>query len=73
MNEDDLKYINENILGFRFTLYEYLDHLAILSWMNLIAHKLSIGNTNINYDGRDFINLPSGKKIKIITKIEECT
>jgi hypothetical protein len=72
MNEDDIEYINENILGFPYTLKEFLDHTAILSWINLSAHKTNIGRTTVNYDGRNYIELPSGKKIKITIKIEEC-
>ena len=72
MNEDDIEYINKNILGFPYTLKEFLDHTAILNWVNLMAHKTGIGKTNVNYDGRPFVELPSGRKIKITIKIEEC-
>jgi len=71
MDKKDVDYVDKNLLGFNFTLREYLDHLAILSWLSLISHKCYVGRENVNFDGREFIQLPSGKKVKITIKIEE--
>lgn len=58
------------MLGFGYSLNSYLDHLSILSWMNLIAHHCAVGKENKNFDGREYIVLPSGKKVVITVKIE---
>ena len=70
-DDDLLEYINKNILGFQFSLHELLDHLSIINWINLMVHKTGIGKETINIEGRPFVQLPSGKKIKITIKIEE--
>ncbi|MHA1395707.1 MAG: hypothetical protein ACTSRZ_19575 [Promethearchaeota archaeon] len=69
--ENLINLINENFLGFEYTLTEFLDHLAILSWINYMAHRCDINQTNINFDGREYIRLPSGKKVIIKIIIEE--
>ena len=48
-----------------------LDHLEIVNWIQYSSYKCSIGKTIINFDNREFIKLPSGKKIRITIKIEE--
>jgi hypothetical protein len=70
-DDDILDYINKNILGFRFTLHELLDHLSILSWVSLMSHKCGIGRKIVNIEERPFVQLPSGRKVKITIKIEE--
>lgn len=53
-------------------VYDVLDHLMIINWIEYMSHKAgAIGKENINFDGRPYIILPSGKKIKIIIKVEE--
>ena len=63
--------MNKNILGYDYSLHECLDHLMLLHWFELIAHKIKINEVNINFDNREYIQLPSGKKIKITIKVEE--
>lgn len=48
-----------------------LDHLEIVNWIQYSSYRCSIDKTVINFDGREFIELPSGKKIRIMIKIEE--
>lgn len=48
------------------------DHMHILSWINYMSHKAGEPNTeNVNFDNRDAIVLPSGKKVRITIKVEE--
>lgn len=53
------------------SIVEWRDHIHLLSWMDYIKHKLSIGHTNVNFDGRDAIIMPSGREIRITTTVEE--
>jgi len=50
---------------------ELLDHLEIVNWIQYSSYKCSIGKTITNFDERKFIELPSGKKIRITIKIED--
>jgi hypothetical protein len=53
-------------------LYGLLDHLELVNWIHLSSyHAAKIGKKIVNYDGREFIELPSGKKVKITIKVEE--
>ena len=71
MDEKELKEIDDTILGFGNSLTSLLDHFSILSWVNYMGHKCNVGITNKNFDGRDFIVFPSGRKVVITIKIEE--
>ena len=51
-----------------------LDHLELINWIQYSSYRAAnIGATTINFDGREFIQLPSGAKVKITIKIERCT
>lgn len=63
--------IGKEKLGFNYTLNEWMDHISILSWINLMAHRTAIGKELVNIENRPFVELPSGKKIVITIKIEE--
>lgn len=67
------KEIGTEKLGFGYTLEKYLDHTSILSWINYMAHRTSVGKTvtTKTFDGKDHVDLPSGKKIFITITIEE--
>jgi len=55
-------------------LANLLDHVELVNWIKYMSYPAAkIGNTLVNFDGREFIKLPSGKKVKIIIKVEECT
>lgn len=71
LTEEDIRQINENILGFKYSLIEYLDHTSLLSWVSLMSHKIAVGKPNVNFDNREFIQLPSGKKVRITINVEE--
>lgn len=66
-----MKGIGEEKLGFNYTLNEWMDHISIISWINLMAHRTAIGKELVNIEGRPWVELPSGKKIVITIKIEE--
>lgn len=51
-------------------LYKFLDHVSLLNWINYMAHRVAINKENVNFDGREFIKLPSGQKVKITIKVE---
>ena len=68
---DILHFINDNICGFPYTLQGLLDHLSILSWINLMAHSCNVGKEMVNIEERPWVQLPSGKKVVITIKIEE--
>ena len=51
-------------------LYGFLDHVALLNWCSLMSHRVAINKENVNFDGREFIKLPSGQKVKITIKVE---
>jgi len=51
--------------------YAWRDHMALLSWINYSAHKCSVGHSNVNFDNRPVIILPSGRRIKLIITVEE--
>ena len=40
-------------------------------WIQYSSFRCKVGKEVINFDGREFIALPSGKKIKITIKVEE--
>lgn len=52
-------------------IYKYLDHYAILSWCSYMSHRVAVGKANTNFDGREYIQLPSGQKITITITVEE--
>ena len=53
-------------------IYDVLDHLLILHWIEYMSHKVgAVGKENSNFDGREYIELPSGKKVRITIKVEE--
>ena len=50
---------------------ELLDHLELVNWIQYSSYRAANINTKtINFDGREFIELPSGKKV--ILKIKVC-
>ena len=48
-----------------------LDHLEILNWVQYSSYRCAIGKEVVNFDDRDCIVLPSGKKVKITIRVEE--
>ncbi len=53
-------------------LNDLLDHMELVNWLNYCSYKAAkVGKTTINFDEREFIMLPSGKKVKITIKVEE--
>ncbi len=69
--EGILHLVNDKILGQEDTLQDLLDHMQLVSWIGYMAHRAGrVGYENINFDGREFIVLPSGKKVRIIIKVE---
>lgn len=52
-------------------VYKYLDHFALLSWVNYMAHRIDVGKPNTNFDDRPFIQLPSKRRVKITITVEE--
>ena len=53
-------------------LYGVLDHIEIVNWIHYMSYSAAgIGKETINIEGREYLKLPSGKKVKIIIKVEE--
>jgi len=53
-------------------LIDTLDHLELISWINYSSYRAANFNkTIVNFDGRQFIELPSGKKIILTIKVED--
>jgi len=53
-------------------LYGLLDHIELINWIQYSSYRAaSIGKEIINFDNRDVIELPSGKKVRVIIKVEE--
>jgi len=52
-------------------IYKHLDHYALLSWCSYMSHRIAVNKPNVNFDGRKFIQLPSGQKVIIIITVEE--
>jgi len=50
---------------------KYVDHMAILNWCAYMSHRVAVGKSNVNFDGREYIQLPSGQKITITITVEE--
>lgn len=51
---------------------DLLDHLELINWIQYSSYRAAmIGKEVINFDGREFIQLPSGKKVKLTIKVEE--
>lgn len=49
-----------------------LDHLELVNWIQYSSYKAGWFNRVVkNFDGREFIQLPSGRKVNIIIKVEE--
>lgn len=54
-------------------LSNLLDHIELVNWIKYMSYSAAgIGKEVVNLDGREFIELPSGKKVKITIKVEEC-
>lgn len=63
---DDMKPIVETS-----RLLQLLDHLELMNWIQYSSYRAaSIGKETINFDNREFIKLPSGKKVRITIKVE---
>ncbi len=53
-------------------LRNLLDHIELVNWIHYMSyHAAKVGTETTNLDGREFIQLPSGKKVKITIKIED--
>jgi len=50
---------------------KYVDHMAILNWCAYMSHRVAVGKSNVNFDGRPFVVLPSKKKVVITITVEE--
>jgi len=53
------------------SMFAWMDHMALLSWINYSAHKCAVNKTVTNFDEREAIVLPSGRKIKLTITVEE--
>lgn len=53
------------------SIHAWMDHMALLSWIGYSAHKCAVNKTVVNFDEREAIVLPSGRRIKLTITVEE--
>jgi len=73
--EEEIKEINEKIIEYEnYSLRDLLDHQVLLSWFEYMGHRAAkVPGKNVNFDEREFINLPSGRKVRITMLVEDIT
>lgn len=75
LNSEFIDDLNKKIIDYDgYSLRDLLDHIVLLSWFQYIAHKAAnVPGNSVNFDNRPFIQLPSGRKVRISMKVEDIT
>lgn len=74
-DEEEIDEMNKRIIEYGpYSLRNLLDHLVLLSWFQLMGHSCAnVPAKNVNLDNREFITLPSGRKVRITMIVEDIT
>jgi len=48
-----------------------LDHVELVNWIKYSSYRAGVGKTVKNFDERECLVLPSGKKITLTITVEE--